>query len=966
MNSSQDICNPTMTNSTNTGQEEGSEDSELKPVKAETILPTKAVGIECLKEANPKSMSPHRNIFKWFARRPTAATRLAILASVLPEDTSNNELLRLMCIGPKASMDKDISDYVLERFATKDDRDGSIPEHFGYDYPYSRIPSETEMRDFHEELKEYWGGDLPTVLDPTAGGGTIPMESLRYGLPTISNELNPVAWLLNKVILEYAPTVGSVEDEVRGWMSEIENHVQEEIGDLFPHKNGIPANHYFRAYRIECPSCGNPIPVSNQWHFNRQKNIAIYPEINSGELSFSIIDPTKADTRQGYDPGEGTVDGGDIECPSCDVVTERSETVEIFRQGDYRYEVCGIRYADKIGGTRYHAPTDEDVSAIRRAEERVNSDLRLSTILSTERYDGYYDRAKPYGITQWRDAYSPRQLISHVAYLEAFEEIKPEVLGSYSEEKAELILTLLSFISIKLIRRNSRLNPIASGHGYPDNMMGNNGFFFKYHFAESNLMAGTYSYQSEAKNVLNGYEKTAEYLKHIDEPATVIEGDAADLPCDDNSIENVVMDPPYGDNIMYAEMADAFQVWFNEYLSDIFVESFSSTETNKEDEAVESPVISTPEPGQSESEAARQRYEQKMSGIFEELHRVLEPGGTLTIYFTDKEVDAWDSLTMSIIQAGFVISATHTITSEVPVRMVAQNNASADSTLLLTCRKPRTALNDRTPTLWRDIRQKTREVARQKATELLNSDYNLTKTDMIISAFGPTLQVFTQEFPVVDDKDNYVRPKEALTESRTAVTEILINRELEEDLEGVDSLSRWYILSWLVYEQESIPYDEARQLGLGVGVYVDDIKQTTKIWGKSQDDLVLKGHDYRVRDYDALEAGEKRRKRAYPVDPRDTTFEHSIDAVHAALNVLEVKGGDFTWNWLKERSLHSSTQFKKTIKSLLQVLPDDHSDRELLINLASGETGDLLDIEVSSISPQEEDTPQETTLEDFN
>jgi adenine-specific DNA methylase len=871
-----------------------------------------------------------------------------------------------MQIGPSAQLDGDISDYVLERFATKDGRDGSIEDHFGYEYPHRRIPSKKKLNEFHDELRAHWDGELPTVLDPTAGGGTIPLESLRYGLPTISNELNPVAWLLNKVILEYTPEVGSVETEVRSWMSEIEDHVQDEIGDLFPNKDGISPNHYFRAYCIDCPSCGNPIPVSNQWYFNRQKEVAIYPEINGDELSFRVIDPTKFDTRENYDPNEGTVDGGDITCPSCGVVTERAETVEIFQDGDFSYEVCAVRYVDEIGGTQYHSPTEQDIEAIRKAEERVNSDLRLSTILSTERYDGYYDRAKPYGITQWRDVYSPRQLISHTAYLQAFEQVKPQIQESYCKEKAEVVLTLLSFISIKLIRRSSRLNPMTPRRGSPDNMMGNNGFFFKYHFAESNLMEGTYSYQSEAKNVLDGYEDTVKYVEHIDDPATVTQGDAAELPCENNSIENVVMDPPYGDNIMYAEMADAFQVWFNEYLSDVFVDAFSSPETNKEDEAVENPVISQPESGQSVSEAARSRYEQKMSEIFEELHRVLQPGGTLTIYFTDKEVDAWDSLTMSIIQAGFVISATHTITSEVPIRMVAQNNASADSTLLLTCRKPKTELDDRTPTLWRDIKQKTREVASKKATELLESNYNLTKTDMIISAFGPTLQVFTQEFPVVDDKDNYVRPKEALTEARSAVTEVLINRELEEDLEGVDSLSRWYILSWLVYEQESIPYDEARQLGLGVGVYVDDIKQTTKIWGKSQDDLVLKGHDYRVRDYDALEAGEKRRKRAYPVDPRDTTFEHSIDAVHAALNVLEVKGGDFTWNWLKERGLHNSTQFKKSIKSLLQVLPDDHSDRELLINLASGETGDLLGIEVNSISPQEEDAPQESTLEDFN
>ena len=198
-------------------------------------------------------------------------------------------------------------------------------------------------------------------------------------------------------------------------------------------------------------------------------------------------------------------------------------------------------------------------------------------------------------------------------------------------------------------------------------------------------MPGTYSYQSEADNIIDGYEKTARYVNHIDQKATVLQQDAGNLSLEDNSIQNIVIDPPYGDNIMYAEMADAFQVWFHEYLNDIFPDEFASPETNKQDEAVENPVIVTPEDGQSTSDAARRRYENKMSDIFSELYRVLEPGGVLTIYFTDKEVNAWDSLTMSIIRSEFIISSTHTITSEIPSRIIAQENASADSTLLLTC-----------------------------------------------------------------------------------------------------------------------------------------------------------------------------------------------------------------------------------------------------------------------------------------
>jgi len=941
------------------------ENNEFKSIKAESVLPTKTVGIECLKEANPETMSPHRNIFKWFARRPTAATRLAILASILPQSVSDEEVLNYICVGPKKDIDENISDYVLQKYSTKDNRSGTVEEHFGYEYPHRRVPSKSEFKDLHGRLRDHWDGDLPVVLDPTAGGGTIPLESLRYRLPTISNELNPVAWLLNKVILDYAVSVGSVQTEVEKWMSKIEDYVEDELSGFFRDRNGVEPSHYYRAYSIKCPSCGGRLPVTNRWYFNRRRNAAVYPLFENEGLQFEVINPSEYDTRKGYEPNSGTISGGDAECPQCGVVTERSNIVEIFKNKEYDFEVCGVRYEESIGGSKYHSPTEEDIAAIEKAREEVESDLRLSTLLSTERFEGYYDRAVPYGVEQWRDVYSPRQLLTHATYLEAFDEVSDSIQSEYSSEKSELIMSLLSFIPVKLISRNSRLNPMSPDYGSPSDMLGDNNFSFKWHFAESNQMAGTYSYQSEAKNIIESYEETVDYVEHVDETATVQQGDAANLPLENSSVQSVVVDPPYGDNIVYSEISDAFYVWLREYLGDIYPTAFSDVETNKQDEAVENPALVEDNEDEPTSKVARRSYESKMSKIFSEVYRVLEPGGTLTIYFTDKEIDAWDSLTMSIIQSGFVISATHTITSEIPSRIGVQEDASADSTLLLTCRKPAEDSDDPVPTLWRDIKQETKKVARQEAEKLLDSQHNLTKTDMIISAFGPTLQVFTQEFPVVDDKDNKVRPKQALAEARTAVTEILVERELSEGLDGVDSLSRWYILSWLVYESDSIPYDEARQLGLGVGVDIDELKRGTKIWGQSKDTLLLKSQSDRVRDYTVLESGEKRRKRAYPVNPQDQTFDYNIDAVHAALNVLQTKGGDFTWNWLQDRDLQNSRWFSQMVRSLLQVMPQTHSDHELLANLASGETGELLDIGIDFLSEKSDENGSRTTLPDF-
>jgi len=945
---------------------EKSTESTTRQLKIEQLLPATAVGIENTKENLPQTMSEHRKIFPWFARRPTAATRLAILASLLPADTTNNDLLKLMGIGPREYFEGNIEDYVISREASLDDRDGSIEDHFGYDYLHKQTPESDDLESFHERISNIWDDELPTVLDPTAGGGTIPLEAARYGLPTISNELNPVAWLINKVLLEYTSEIGPLESELQYWLDEIHKTASDNLSEYFPEWNGIKPDHYFRAYSITCTSCGRRFPLTNRWWFNKQKGMAIKPNYSDDGFEFDCVNVEKADDDD-FNPAEGTVDEANAECPYCSVVTEREELSEKFSAGEFQYEVCGVRYEKEIDGTRYHAPRDEDIEAVKKAKQTVESDLNLSTFLAHDRYIGRADRAEPYGITQWRDMFSPRQLLSHAKLLEAYEEISSKVASQYNEEKSEAIQVLLSFVATKLVNRNTRLQPIKITRGTASDLLGNNNYSFNWHFAENNLLVGTFSYLSEADNVLGSYETVCNWLSKADSrDITVLQGDGASLEIPDEEVEAVVMDPPYGDNIMYAEMADVLYVLLREYLSDTFAKQFASPETDKQSEAIENPEIQTPSEGESRMDAARQHYESKMSDIFSESHRVLRPGGVITVHFTDKDTYAWDSLTMSLIEAGFTITATHTLTSEVPQRIGMQEKASADSTLLLTCRKPTDIPEHRTPTLWDDIKYRTRDAARNKANELLDSELNVTKTDVIIGAFGPTLQVFTEEHPVVDKHDNPVRPRQALEEARTAVTEVLIERELGESLDEVDNVTKWYLLSWLVYEREAIPYDEARQLGLGVGIDIDEIKRDTKLWSKSKDTLMLKGYQYRVRDIDALEAGEKRRKRAYPVDPRHESFECDIDTVHAVLNIIASKGSDFAWNWINNRNLQDSPSFKRTIVSLLELLPEDHSDYDYLVNLASGETGSLLNIRASqNVNKSQSSETERRTIYDY-
>jgi hypothetical protein len=438
---------------------------------------------------------------------------------------------------------------------------------------------------------------------------------------------------------------------------------------------------------------------------------------------------------------------------------------------------------------------------------------------------------------------------------------------------------------------------------------------------------GIGSFQTSLSRIIDSYEEIVDYLPLNGDPAEVFCGDAADMPIENNSIQAAIMDPPYYSSVMYSELSDVFYVLLREFLADVYPPIFESQLTNKDDEAVANPsrFKSVAGSGSSNKKLANQHYETKMSAIFSEVYRVLEPGGVMTVMFTHKETDAWDTLTMSLINSGFTITSTHPITSEMPARIDTQGGGSADSTLLLVGRKPKTErVPEATPSLWNDVR-------------------NLTKTDVIISAFGPTLRVFADAYPVVDDEDKEVKPRRALEEAREAVTQVLVDEYLEvEGINNLDDVTEWYVLCWLVHEAETFSYDEGRQLGLGIGVDIDDIKRSTKTWRKSRGDISLRGHADRVQNIN--EKPENRSNRT-PVNPDDLSFGLALDKVHAAMHVYDVQGESACCDWLRERNFDSDSTFKATLKALLQVLPHDHKDWELARDLAVGRTKDVLDLD---------------------
>lgn len=964
-----------MSDSHTTSETESESDDEYTSLAIESELPLKAVGIENLKEANPKHMPPHRYIHPWFARRPTPAARLAILGSVMEEGASADELLSLMQIGPDG-LEENISEYVQERKTTEGQRDGTLGEWYGYPRPFTQSPTEDELADLHTSLRETWDGELPTILDATAGGGVIPFESIRYDLPTIANELNPVPSVILKVMLEYAPEVGSLENELYKWRDRIQKKASEELDDLYPTKrDGREVLASACTYHIQCESCAGTVPLVPKWWLHKRsagEGVAIKPHYENGDVSYECVELTE-NSNTDFDPSEGTVSRSDVECPHCGVITEYEETRELLKNDEFEYQIYGVKYDDPRGGSGYRAGDDLDQQALKRAEERIESDFELLTFLSEKvEVSSRITDPATYGMEEWRDIFNPRQLVSHYEYCNAFRECAEEIREEYDTREAEAILTILTISASKMIDRNSRMAPWDTGRGYPANMFMSHNYSFRRVFCDNNLVSETMGYEDTSRKVIDCYEQLVEMAAGRD-AAEVYCGDAADLTSKvgEGSVQAAVVDPPYYDSVMYAQLADGFYVLQKAYLSDVHPEFFTSELTNKSDEAVANTSrFEGLEGEKSKKQLAKEDYEEKMAEIFSELYETLEPGGVLTIMFTHKETDAWDTLSMSLIEAGFTITATHPITSEMPNRVVMRGSQSADSTILLTGRKPLHEKEDTGgATLWDDVKSETRSEAKKAARELLDSGLSLTKTDTIIAAFGPTLRVFADNYPVVDKKGEEVPPRDALSAARDAVAEVLAERYLDtKGFDDLDGLTRWYVLSWLIYETDTMPYDEARQLGIGVGVNIDDVKRDTKIWGKSSGDVQLKTHSNRVQDIVRVENGEDVSSRKYPVNPTDERFSHGIDAVHSAIHVYETKGPEAAWEWLSDRGLKNDERFRTTVTALLEVLPQEHETAETLRDILSGRTGEYLDIDISNINLNvrgEDDEDNQAALNEF-
>jgi len=400
-------------------------------------------------------------------------------------------------------------------------------------------------------------------------------------------------------------------------------------------------------------------------------------------------------------------------------------------------------------------------------------------------------------------------------------------------------------------------------------------------------------------------------------------GDALDH-IEDASIDVIVMDPPYYDNVMYAELSDFFYVWLKRTAGYVYPEFFTRPLTDKENEAVANPAKFKGEKGAKN--LAYLDYRERMAAIFAECRRTLKPDGVMTLMFTHKATGAWDALAKGLMEAGFVITASWPINTEAEGSLHIKDKSAANSTIFLVCR-PRPGRSDDDETLfWEDLEPLVRKAVRRRIGEFQAA--GIKGVDLYLSSFGPALEEFSRNWPVTrgqprpkpetkrrgqlslleeDDFDPYAAtPEDALDAARREVKNWRMEQLTQVQRKAeLDPLTEWFVLAWDAFKAPQFPYDEALRLARVVGLDVEtDI--IGKVARKKTSNVIL------------LDSASRAAMGALgPADGRRAM----IDAVHHAANAARNRTLDAARELLAKAGTDKEPAFLMALEAVLEVLP---------------------------------------------
>lgn len=922
----------------------------------EQWIPSAEVGAESLRErATFTALPPSFALHVWWARRPLIASRASILTSLLPAWPSDAEAQadpHAMAI--RVALEAEFPDgesgyrrWLLGSLGIAGDPVAARAEikaavaagrqtagnAYGYPRAFTYSPDGTVLGRVRRLVALSTGRAEPAVvLDQFAGGGSIPLESVRYQFETFANELNPVATAILAGTVELPAKLGpEFATTLEQWGQRWIEGVQKRLSRFFPiqHADDRPA--FVWAHTVPCPTTGRDTPLAPDYWLarsgGREVAIALEPDQLTGKFAMRIVEGKQAQEwggRSTYKRGVG----------------ESLWTGETF-SGEY---IRSMAAAGRVGtlllavsttrpgvsGRSFRAPSAKDLEAVDAAAievEKSRAKWEVNDLIPSEPVPPGWktDEPRRMGIRQWSDMFAPRQLLTNVTALEVLQETVAEARRVLGDETGRAVGLYLALALDKAVDYNGMLSSWDASRIKVRNTFDRHDFAYKWTFAEIDGANALLPWV--VSQVVRVYRGMSQLTTKEDWPvgasgqahAHVIRGSAAALPMEDASVDALVTDPPYYDNVMYAEISDYFYVWLKRSLRDVWPQFTDLVLTDKVDEAVANPSlfrdVAAPSrrgrrqdgDGPTASEMADARYEELLTSSFLEAHRVLRDNGVLTVMFTHKRVDAWDTLGAALLNAGFSINASWPVHTESEHSLHQARKNSAASTIFLACRKRR----DSQPGYWADIRREL-EVAAEDAAHRFASQ-GMTGVDLTIATYGPVLSVLSDRWPVftgdlgADGEPEVVRPDAALDLAREKVASLKKRGLLGGRDVDFDRVTDWWLLAWSDFQAAEFPFDEGRKLSIAMHLEIDEVAKTHKVVKAGAGTVTL------------LTPAQRRTSGA--IDPDATTFATWLDRLHTLMLVYDEDGLGAARSWLNRTGLRDDQKFRDLVEAAMNAVP---------------------------------------------
>lgn len=781
----------------------------------EVALPLEAINAESAREKSIRHGHPS-TLHLWWARRPLATARAVIWSSLVDDPSSHPE--KFPTEEAQRQERERLFDILTRLVKWENSNDEEI------------------LTEAKAEILKSTDGNPPALLDPFAGGGAIPLEAQRLGLEAHAHDLNPVAVMINKAMIEIPPKFAGMRpvnpnagrqgsanagwkgaaglaEDVRYYGEWMKQEAYKRIGHLYP-KVKVPKEQgggkatviaWIWARTVKCPNpaCGCEMPLVRSFVLSKKKGKEAYikPNFIDGKFEYEV--------KNGKIKEEGTVVRTGAHCLACGT----SVSLEYVREEGQAQRIGAQMMAVVAEGNNGRIYLAPDLEQIHAAKVDEPEDVPISDL--PEKALSF--RVQVYGMKQHRQLFTNRQLTALTTFSELVSEAQQKAEadavaagmnndhialaegGIGARAYGEAVGVYLAFGVSRMTDIDNALCRWEVTKTQVRNLFSRQAIPMVWDFAENNVFAGAAGdYTVSLGSIIRVIERLSE-----DNTGIVKQFDAQS----DCGLRNIIVstDPPYYDNIGYADLSDFFYVWMRQCLKNMYPKLFRTMLVPKEEE-----LIATPYRHEGSAEKAKEYFENGMYKTCCQIFEYADEKLPVTIYYAFKQSEneedgqqnastGWETMLSAIIRSGFAITGTWPMRTELANRTIASGTNALASSIVLVCRKrPETAMSctrrDFINALHREMRP---------ALEKLQSA-NIAPVDLAQSAIGPGIGVFSRYKSVLESDGKPMTVRAALQ---------IINQELDayyNEQEGeLDRESRFCVDMFSQYAFNNLKFGDA-------------------------------------------------------------------------------------------------------------------------------------------------------------